>query len=286
MKPEKSRINEDELYLTINEVARQIGVVPATIRNWEKQGLFVAKRTEKSYRIYNINDIEQLRNIKKYSKDKSMGINAIKMLYAARHDDDLVPQESLEAGEEVLVSKKFLGRKWKEYRLNRGYLLEDVARVIGISASYLSKIENVQANVSYDVLQKLARFYGENILYYISDAEEEKNLVKKNNGEKFSIGIEGITIESVISRRSNTLSAMIYTVEPGCGRSQEDSHNGEEFLHVLSGRIRMRLDGQDYFLQTGDSLSFNSRTPHSWVNHGKREARLIWVYTSLVRLNP
>ncbi len=285
MNKRPKRINDDELYLTINEVAKQIGVVPATIRNWEKQGLFEARRTEKGYRIFNVNDIERLRGIKEYSKDKSMGINAIRMLYTGRGDGELVPQAVEPAGGGVLVSKKFLGRKWKKYRLSRGYLLEDVARVVGISASYLSKIENVQANVSYDVLQRLAMFFGVYILYYLNDAEEEKNLVKKNQGEMLSIGIEGISIESVISRKG-TRSAMVYTVEPGCGRSVQDSHNGEEFIHVLAGKILMKLGGSESCLQTGDSISFSSRTPHSWTNHGKRAAKLIWVYTPLVRLSP
>ncbi len=40
------------VFFSITEVARQIGVVPATIRNWEKQGLFTARRSDNGYRIY------------------------------------------------------------------------------------------------------------------------------------------------------------------------------------------------------------------------------------------
>lgn len=272
-------INDDELYLTINEVAKQIGVVPATIRNWERQGLFTAKRSSSGYRIYNVNDIERLRTIKQRSKDENMGINAIRILYGGSTKG--LYNDSANS-ENVLVSKKLLGQKWKEYRIGKGYNLEDVAKAVGISTSYLSKIENAQANVSYEVLDKLADFYGENIMYYVSDAEEENHLVRKDCGEDFSIGIEGMSIESLIAQKKHTLSAMIYSVKPGIGRLTPSDHSGEEFIHILTGRIKMTLGDTDYSLQVGDSLSFGSHIEHSWYNDGKKPAKIMWVYTPLV----
>jgi DNA-binding transcriptional MerR regulator/quercetin dioxygenase-like cupin family protein len=261
-------------------VARQIGVVPATVRNWEKAGLFTARRTDKGYRVYDVGDIERLRRIRELSKDKSMGLNAIRLLQS-QPDEQTVPAGPASA--EVMVSKKLLGRKWREYRLERGYLLEEVARAVGISVSYLSKIENVQANVSYAVLKRLAEFYGENILYYVAEPEKDQALVKKNEGEVLSIGLDGVTIESVVARRHHTLSGMVYTVAPGCGRQTPNSHNGEEFVHVLKGEIRMDLDGREFCLKSGDSLNFQSRETHCWLNTGKFAARILWVYTPLTR---
>lgn len=275
----KSSINQDELYFTITEVSKQIGVVPATIRNWEKQGLFSAKRSESGYRIYSMADIEQLRTIRRYSKDDGMGINAIRKFYAGNAAHDF----SRSTEDKTHVSKKLLSRKWKEYRIRKGYLLDDVAKGAGISASYLSKIENGQANVSYDILEKLAAFYGENILYYINDTEQENHLVRKNEGETFSVGIEGVSVESVISLKKHTLSPMIYTVQPGCGRSAVKVHSGEEFAHLLSGRVCMKIDDQEYILKAGDSISFRSSEPHSWYNCGKTVAKLLWIYTPLVQ---
>jgi DNA-binding transcriptional MerR regulator/quercetin dioxygenase-like cupin family protein len=270
---------QDGVFFTIAEVANQIGVVPTTIRNWEKQGLFVAKRSESGYRIYSMADIEYLRGIKRHSKDEGFGISAIKKLYT-RPVNHIIPQKK---EEEEQVSKKLLSQKWKDCRMQRGYLLDDVAQKIGISSSYMSKIENGQANVSYAVLQKLAAFYGENILYYISDSEVENHLVRKDEGEVFSIGIDGISVESVVSLKKHTLSSMIYTAEPGTGRMSPSSHSGEEFIHVLAGRVSIMLREQEYILKSGDSLSFRSTEPHSWYNYGKTQARILWVYTPLVQ---
>jgi transcriptional regulator with XRE-family HTH domain len=209
-----------------------------------------------------------------------MGINAIRM-FRRRN-----PEETGRAGaggREAVVSKRLLGEKWRQYRLERGFLLEDVANAVGISASYLSKIELTQTNASYDILQKLADFYGENILYYLSAREDGEPLVKKNQGEKLHTDVAGLIIESVVARKEATISSMIYSVAPGCGRAKPSRHSGEEFVHVLKGEIHMSLDGQIYQMTAGDSLSFQSRQDHSWRNPGDKTARLLWVYTPLVK---
>ena len=271
--------HQDGLFFPIKEASKEIGVVPATIRNWEKQGLFTARRSKSGYRIYTLADIESLRSIKKYSKDENMGMKAIRKFYGGQGGTSL-PQKQPDAEP---VSKRLLSQKWKDYRNQRGYLLEDVATEVGISSSYLSKIENGQANVSYEILQKLAAFYGENILYYIGDTEEERHLVRKDEGEVFTIGIEGLTVESIVALKKHTLSSLIYTVEPGSGRFSPSSHSGEEFVHVLAGRIRMKINDQEHVLKVGDSMSFRSTEEHSWYNCGKTTARLLWVYTPLVQ---
>ena len=267
-------MNLDEAYFSINEVAKQIGVVPATIRNWERQGLFIPKRSNNGYRLFDFHDIERLRLIRQYSKDENMGISAIKLIFG----------EQEHAKPEVAVSKKLLGKQWKEYRLSRGYLLDTVAKGAGISASYLSKIENAQANVSLDVLNRLASFYGESLMHYVNTVNataEESPVVRKNAGEKFSIGVNGLTVESVVEFGASAISSMIYTVEPGCGRLSPSTHSGSEFLHILSGRVKVILNGdEEYSLSSGDSMSFLSRVDHRWYNHGKKTARILWVYTA------
>ena len=48
-------------YLTVNEVAKLIGVTPLTVRNWDKKGALVAHRNPvNNYRAYKIEDVESL----------------------------------------------------------------------------------------------------------------------------------------------------------------------------------------------------------------------------------
>ena len=272
------------LFFKINEVAKQVGVVPATIRNWEKSGLISVRRTPSGYRVFDLNDIEYLKKIKQKSKDENLPIESIKMLTA--HSDGL-SSPGAEAARQTFSDNpdRLVGSKWKESRLRRNYSLEDVSNLVGISASYLSKIENGQAHVSYDILQKLASFYGENILFYLNDPPEENHLVKNDEPETFEIGIPGLELSSLIARHNHTLSALLYSAEPGTERSDDSTHNGEEFVYVLSGKVEFILNGNNYYLLSpGDSISFNSTTPHRWRVIGSRPAKYLWVYTPLVKL--
>ena len=268
---------EDGVFFTIKEVAAQVGVVPATIRNWEKEGVFTAKRSPSGYRIYSVEDIDELKTIRRYSKEESMGMNAIRRFTNAQMPEVYAQT----ADERPSVSKKLVSQKWKDYRIERGYLLDDVANQIDISPSYLSKIEHGQANVSYDILRRLAAFYGENILYFIhNEVEEERHLVRHNEGEVFSIGIDGVSVESLVALKKHNLSAMLYTAEPGAGRASEKGHAGEEFVHVLRGRVKMEIGGQEYIMRTGDSITYQSDVSHGWRNCGKTDAKILWVYTA------
>jgi len=267
---------EDNIYFCIGEVAAKIGVVPATIRNWEKQGLYTSKRSPNGYRIYDFKDIEFLKEVKRCSKDENMGMNAIRML----QNPSLKNQTSITNS----VSKRLLSEKWKEYRLAHGYGLNEVAAKVGISPSYLSKIENGIANVSLKILESLAKFYGESLMHYVGQSDKESHIVKRAKGEKFTIGLDGVTVESLVELKESNLSTMIYTVEPGSGSAETTTHSGEEYLYLLSGKVLFMLgDDEFYELNTGDSLCYPSNKPHSWKNTGDTTAQILWVYTRIPR---
>lgn len=48
-------------FLTVNEVAKIIGVTPLTVRNWDKKGRLLAYRNPfNNYRMYKVEDVENL----------------------------------------------------------------------------------------------------------------------------------------------------------------------------------------------------------------------------------
>ena len=279
----KSVTHSDEITFSINEVAKILGVVPTTIRNWEKSGLFTAKRKENNYRVYTFDDIEYLKKIKKYSIDDSLPLKSIKTLFAQEIPTP-VPDNESKVPMDAKYSKKLLSNRWKEARESKSYTLEEVSTNIGISASYLSKIENGQANVSYEILEKLALFYGEALIFFFDLDSTEENVVKKNQGEKVTIGLPGVEMESLVAVNDHMLYPMIFTVEPGCGSNETHRHHGEEFIYILNGQLNVTLNYKEkYHLTSGDSMYFRSNDFHSWENNGKKDTKLIWVHSPFSR---
>ncbi|MDR2745895.1 MAG: helix-turn-helix domain-containing protein [Treponema sp.] len=269
----------DEILLSIQEVAQEIGVVPATIRNWEKQGILTSKRAKNGYRIFDHQDVTRLRSLIHYAKKHKISIYAAHRLLLSTHTVDEPKLDTLP--EKNIASKALKSEKWKKCRLERGFVLEDVAGAIKISPSYLYKIENKQTNVSLDILQRLADFYGENLLYYIAEAQTEKHFVKKGGGEPIDIGLEGVSVKSLIALNKINLSAMLYRIAPNSGRTHAQSHHGEEFMYILSGKIHFTLANTKYVLSAGDSFSFRSPDTHTWFNHEKKEASILWIYVPI-----
>ncbi len=59
-------------YLTVNEVAKILGVSPLTIRNWDQKGRLVAHRNPlNNYRLYKTEDVENLIKEIEQSKGKT-----------------------------------------------------------------------------------------------------------------------------------------------------------------------------------------------------------------------
>ncbi len=269
----------DELLFNINQVAKQIGVVPGTIRNWEKEGLFTARRTENNYRAYSFDDIGFLKRVKELSIDQRLSYDIIRKMLRLQ----IMQQSSEQNGSNgpPQLSKKFLSKKWRTLREEAGYTLDEVSAGLGISPSYLSKIETGQANISFDVLQRLAKFFNQNILYFFED--EEKNdakLIKRGEGSAIDIGLEGVRIRSLVAEKTAHVKSMMYTIDPGCGNYLNHSHFGEEFVHLLSGSLEFTLnETQVYRLEPGDSLFFHSSETHRWINDGDEVSTALWIYS-------
>src|SRR5262249_15236435 len=71
---------------------------------------------------------------------------------------------------------------------------------------------------------------------------------------------------------------MVYPV--GSASCSEDAlmrHGGREFGYVLSGTLGVRVGFDEYVVREGDSISFDSSTPHRLWAIGDEPARAIWM---------
>lgn len=274
--------DNDNVTFNITQVAKILGVVPSTIRNWEKNGLIAIRRSPSNYRIFTIDDIELLKKIKEYSIDKRMGTHAIKMLLPISSDSDI--ENYVEQQKESFYSKKLMSEKWREIRKQQGYTLEDVSRAVGISVPHLSKLEN-GGNASLDMINKLAHFYRESPLYFMNPAQEERRLIRKRTGEPIQLKNDpGLEMYSLVSMQEHIMYPVLCYVEPGCGNLTSHTHNGEEFIYLLSGVLEIHInDEKPYIMHPGDSFYYRGNDKHKWQNISTKPAKLLWVHSSVSR---
>ena len=109
-------------------------------------------------------------------------------------------------------------------------------------------------------------------------------LLRKTDGEQ--LVLPGRISTEIVGAGSGARSVTVRLVEvppPGPGEVERGPHvhyGFEECIHVLSGRVEIVLDGDEFHdLGTGDSLYFDSRRHHSWSNRHDGETVLIWINT-------
>jgi quercetin dioxygenase-like cupin family protein len=129
-------------------------------------------------------------------------------------------------------------------------------------------------------LQKIAAVFDTNVLGLMTDSYEPSDspLVRADSRRVLDSD-KGVRIEDLSTTGSN-LEPLLFTFQPGCGSDGAISHEGEEFLFVMSGQLNLQLDGSDnYALEQGDSLGYRSERPHAWVNPGEAPATVLWINT-------
>ena len=81
--------------------------------------------------------------------------------------------------------------------------------------------------------------------------------------------------------------ALLVTYPPGSSSSSGGglmSHAGREYGFLLSGRLTVRLGFDTFVIEAGSSVSFDSATPHAYINEGTEPARGLWHVVRSVSL--
>jgi len=170
-----------------------------------------------------------------------------------------------------------LGRRIKQERLRRGLTLKDIEAKVGISATHLSEVERGKSSPTVGVLEKIARALGTRPALLI-DTASGLPVSHTRPGHRRVVFNEHVTVrtESLSSSFPGAeISILLKTYAQGIAPlGPPDSHEGEEFLHVLAGRLHVRVGDDDYMLDPGDSLHFKSTRPHASRNGGEGECRV------------
>jgi transcriptional regulator with XRE-family HTH domain/quercetin dioxygenase-like cupin family protein len=198
------------------------------------------------------------------------------------------------------MSGHALGERLRSARMAKGYTLRELARQIGVSASLLSQVENGKSQASVTNLHALVTALDISLdeLFTSTEAPEPPpsaapsvvgmpqesayaalEPVHRSGTRPILKMAGGVTWERLSSLLSHLVDAQLVTYEPGSSSSVDGTlsrHNGTEFAYLIEGELLLRLGYEEYHLKAGDSLSFDSTTPHLYQNLGETPARGVW----------
>ncbi|MGO4680777.1 helix-turn-helix domain-containing protein [Microbacterium sp. 2MCAF23] len=165
-----------------------------------------------------------------------------------------------------------IGPRLQRIRTNRGLTLAEVAELAGTSASTVSRLESGLRRPSLELLFPLARVYGMSLDDLVGAPEFGDPRVqlrpRRRNGR----------IVIPLSRNPGGVQAWKIVMPLETDPGERRTHDGSEWIYVLSGRIRLIVGQRDLVLGPGEVADFDTRTPHWFGATGDGPAEILSLF--------
>ena len=170
-----------------------------------------------------------------------------------------------------------IGDKIRALRLRKKMGLVELGQHTGLSAALLSKLERGKLFPTLPTLLRIALVFSVGLEYFFR--EEKKNtvvVIRKSERQRFpdrpatndvSYFFESLDFTAT-EKKINAYYADFQPISPEKVRIHY--HPGVEFLYVINGELALKIGNDEFLLDTGDSIYFDSSVPHSYRRTGKK----------------
>ena len=192
-----------------------------------------------------------------------------------------------------------LGPRLRLAREERQLSVRELARRIGCSASLISQIERGVSVPSVGVLYSLAAELDSSLDHLLFGADQRParprgaasrtardagaragGIVQRAGGRNIIDLASGVRWERLTPGADAMTDFLEVIYSPG-GHSTDERrplrHDGREYGLVISGRLQANVGFESYELGPGDSIAFDSSTPHEYLNKTGEPVHAIWV---------
>jgi transcriptional regulator with XRE-family HTH domain len=170
-----------------------------------------------------------------------------------------------------------VARRLHALRRERRVTLTALAAQTGFSAAHLSRLEKGERQPSIAALLLLARVYGVPVSTLVDEQDSGNYHVVRSADAVTHHGDDGKY--TILSGARAALSVVRLELPAG-RRSDIARHPGEEWLHVLAGRVALTLAGDQITLGPHDSVHFDSSLAHQLATPARHPATVLIASTS------
>ncbi len=191
-----------------------------------------------------------------------------------------------EVTEAELDVATFVGQQIRERRRFVGMTIAELSTATGISVSNLSKIENAQVSPTLHSLGEISSSLGVPISTFFKGFDDEGQLYHIPKGKGMLMarpGKSGGHTYELLANNTGQVHAFqpyLITLEEQSKQRATFTHNGMEFLYMLSGDMSYRYGTRQFDIREGDTLIFDGRTPHGPEKILKSPAKFIVLMTN------
>ncbi len=179
-----------------------------------------------------------------------------------------------------------LGTRLKQRRLEAHLTLAELAERSGFGKAYLSRIENGKKVPPIGTLSRIADVLGIEAASLLTETSHTAwrgvSFVKKTDkrptvmgGSQF--GYDYFALTDATTGRA--LQPFIFSFPDKVDKFVFFEHEGEEMMHVLTGRVEWQVGMDKFVLEPGDTIHFDSRIPHRGHSLSGPATALVVMYS-------
>ena len=181
-----------------------------------------------------------------------------------------------------IIVESEIGKRIKALRTEKGITLEQLAKQTGFTKGYLSKVEKSKKAPPVSTLGNIARTFQTTISALLGEESQRTSLCLVRNGEGPLIARDGTAFgysyEAVAYKYPNKImEPFILTLPLNPKKKTIYKHEGEEILFVLQGTMKFRHGTEEYIVNEGDCVYFDSDIPHFGESFGRKEVKCFMV---------
>src|SRR3954447_4748091 len=181
------------------------------------------------------------------------------------------PGRSATPSSGIAATLDLVAPRLRQVREQRGLTLTVAAAHAGMSKSTLSRLENGQRRPSLELLLPLAHVYRVPIDDLVGAPEVGDPRIRLKPRR-----VNGRTVLPLT--RPGGVQAWKIVIPVGQTRPDLRTHDGFEWLYVLTGRMRLVLADQDLTLGPGEAAEFDTQLPHWFGSTGEGAAEVLSIF--------
>jgi transcriptional regulator with XRE-family HTH domain len=165
-----------------------------------------------------------------------------------------------------------VGVRLKRIRAHRQMTLTRVAEASGISKSTLSRLETGSRRPTLELLLALSHTYRVPLDELVAAPEEGDPRLQFKAGR-----VKGRTVIP-LTRQPDGMQAWKIVIPTSKVTPEPRTHDGHEWIYILSGHIRFILADQDLVLGPGEVAAFDTTIPHWFGSTGEEPAEVLSIF--------
>jgi transcriptional regulator with XRE-family HTH domain len=184
-----------------------------------------------------------------------------------------------------------IGDRLREERVKAGISQRELARRLGLSASMISQLESGLSKPSVGTLYAIVTELNLSLDRVIRGEDFDESapkgptvdhpvspLVHPEDRQVIDLA-SGVTWEELSPSSGAGVDFLHATYEVGGASTPDRSlmrHHGREYGYVMTGTLGIQIGFQEYELNPGDSIAFDSTRPHRLWNKGDEPVHAVW----------